>query len=209
MKIRFPVVAILVFVFVFAARGGSAQPAPPRFEIGAHAAVLRLSDFGATSAGIGGRFTFDLSPWVSLEAGGSFFPFDDIALPGTVVADVRVAHYRRRAEAFAGVKLGLRGERLGVFAKLRPGFTRLTDRGQECLGVDCARVLMLLARPAYRTEFALDLGGGLEFHPSARTVTRLELGDTVIRHRSLAPPCPGFTCTSHNVSTRFGVGLRF
>jgi hypothetical protein len=110
---------------------------------------------------------------------------------------------------FAGVKLGMRGERLGIFAKVRPGFARLTDRGQECLGIDCARVLMLRALPSYRTEFALDLGGGLEFYPSARTVTRLELGDTMIRHRSLAPPCPASTCTSHNLSSRFGVGLRF
>lgn len=209
MRIRFPVVSILVFVFVCAARVGSAQPAPSRFEIAAHAAMLRLSDFGATNAGIGGRFSIDLSRWLSFDAEANLFPSDDIALPASVVADVRVAHYRRRAEAFAGMKLGVRGEKLGVYAKLRPGFARLTDRGQECVGVDCARVLMLLARPTYRTEFAIDLGGGLEFYPSARTVTRLELGDTMIRHRSLAPPCPGSTCTSHNLSSRFGVGLRF
>jgi hypothetical protein len=78
----------------------------------------------------------------------------------------------RRAEAFAGVKLGVRGDRFGVFAKRRPGLTRLIDKGQECLGADCVRVLMLLAV-------------------------------------SLAPPCPADTCTSHNVSTRFGVGVRF
>lgn len=206
MKIRLLVVAILLFVSAVSA---SAQPPPARFEIGAQAALLRLSDFGATSAGVGGRFTVYLSRWASLEAEGTFFPRDDIALPATIVADIRVAHHRSRAEAVAGLKLGVRGARAGVFAKIRPGLVRLRDRGQECLGADCARVLFLLARPEYRTEFALDIGGGFEFFPSGRMVTRVEIGNTMIRHRSLAPPCPGSACTSHNLATRFGAGLRF
>ena len=70
------------------------------------------------------------------------------------------------------------------------------------------RVLMLLAVPEYRTEFAFDLGGVLEFYPSARTVARIDAGDTMIRHRSSAvPPCQ--ECTTHNFSSRFGVGVRF
>jgi hypothetical protein len=39
--------------------------------------------------------------------------------------------------------------------------------------------------------------------------TRVELSDTPSRHRSVAPPCWGGQCTSHNLSTRLGVGLRF
>lgn len=35
-------------------------------------------------------------------------------------------------------------------------------------------------------ELALDLGGILELYPSTRTVARLELGNTAIRHRSSA-----------------------
>jgi hypothetical protein len=209
MQIRFLGFPILVLVFVCGAQIASAQPALPRAEAAVHVAVLRLSDFGATNAGIGGRVAFELTRWASFEAEGTFFPSDDIALPASAVADIRVAHHRRRAEAFAGVKLGVRSDRFGVFAKLRPGLTRLIDKGQECLGADCVRVLMLLAVPVYRAEFALDLGGIVEFYPTGRTLARVEVGDTMIRHRSVAPPCPADTCTSHNVSTRFGVGVRF
>lgn len=206
MKIRFLVFPILLFVCLGAASVAAAQP---RLEAGAQAAVLRLSDFDATSAGIGGRIAVELSRWASIEGEATFFPSDDIVLPASAVADVRLAHHRRRAEAFGGVKLGRRGDRVGVFAKIRPGFTRLIHTGAECLGVDCARILMLVALPKYRTEFALDVGGVLEFYPTGRTVARVDLGDTMIRHRSLAPPCPDGACSSHNMSTRLGVGLRF
>jgi hypothetical protein len=126
-----------------------------------------------------------------------------------LLGDLRIRHYRQRTEAFFGAKLGYRSERFGVFAKLRPGFTSLSERSgpDMCEGEVCAFVL--LARPEYRTEFAMDLGGILEFYPSRRLVARFELGDTIIRHRSTAPPCWGAGCTSNNVSSKFGFGLRF
>jgi hypothetical protein len=94
-----------------------------------------------------------------------------------------------------------------VHGKLRPGFAHLSDEGLRCVGDPCA--LVLFARPEYRTEFALDFGGILEVYPWARTVARFEFGDTMIRHRSTAPPCPTSSCTSHNLASRLGVGFRF
>jgi hypothetical protein len=190
--------------------GAAAQPEVPRYEAGVQVSVLRLSDFGSTNTGIGGRFSFNLSRWAALEAEGSFFPQDDIALPPTALFDnFRVRHYRKRVEGFFGARLGYRGERFGLFAKARPGFTSLSERngGDMCEGEVCA--LVLLVRPEYRTEFALDLGGIFEFYPSRRVVARFELGDTIIRHRSDAPPCWGGECTSNNVSSKFGIGFRF
>jgi hypothetical protein len=185
------------------------QPLTNRLEIGAHVNLLHQADAETTSAGIGGRVSFDLSNWAALEAEADFFPSDDLLLaPSSLTPTLRVAYERRRADAFAGVKLGMRTDAFGIFAKVRPGVTRLTDRGgAECLGSECP--LVLLARPDYRTEFALDLGGVVELYPSVRTVARVELSDTLIRHRSLAPPCWAERCTSHNLSTRLGVGLRF
>ena len=91
---------------------------------------------------------------------------------------------------------------------MRPGFVRLSDQCVDCVGEVCALATMLLARPVYRTEFALDLGAVLEFYPSARTVARVDFGDTMIRHRSqAAPPCSN--CTSHNFASRIGIGFRF
>ena len=210
MRIRFLVFPVLFFVSVCGATTAAAQSPAPRFEIGIQATMLRFSDFDRTNTGIGGRVTFELTPWAALEAEGNVTPDDDILIPNApAFADIQVAYRRRRADAFFGMKIGHRLEKLGVFAKVRPGFVRQTDRGIECVGTDCARILMLFLQPEYRTEFAMDMGGGVEFYPSRRTVARVEVGDTMIRQRSTAPPCPASTCTSHNITTRVGVGFRF
>lgn len=180
---------------------------PSRLQLGAQVAALRIGDFSTTNAGLGGRVSFELARWVNVEGEFNVFPRDTFETDSTSLATsaFRLAHHRRRIETFFGPKLGVSGQRFGLFAKVRPGFSRLTDRGVECIGEGCA--VILLARPVYRTEFALDLGGVFEFYPTARTVARLDVGDTLIRHRSVAPPCQD--CSSHNLATQIGVGLRF
>ena len=179
---------------------------PPRMEVGAQYSALRLGDFSGVSSGVGGRFSR------SGEMGdgrgrGQLFP----AGVGEVGSSVpgqpgyRLLYERRRTLALFGVKTGWRGERVGIFAKARPGFTRLSDKGVECGGEVCA--LILIARPVYRTELAVDLGGVVEFYPTARTVARLDLSDLVIRQRSDAPPCQD--CATHNFSSGVGIGWRF
>lgn len=185
-----------------------AQTAPPRVEVGGQLNVLRLSDSSDTNIGFGGRVTVNLTPWLGLEGEYQFVPDDEINLT-SVQPDGRTAglrYERRRSTALFGVKAGYRGERIGVFAKARPGFTALADRGVACLGDVCA--LMLLAVPEYRTEFAFDLGGVVEFYPSARWVVRADVGTLIIRHRSSAPPC-GDACTTSNLATSVGFGVRF
>jgi hypothetical protein len=181
-----------------------------RFEVGAQVSTLRLTHFDATNSGLGGRGSFDVSRWLAIEGELNFFPRDRVEVessPGPA-ADIRIGYSRTRFEGFVGPKLGLRRDKYGLFGKIQPGFARLTDKGVRCVSEDCARMLFLLARPDYRTEFAMNLGGVLEFYPSPRIVTRLDLGTTLIRHRSFAPPwCDG--CTSSNFSSRVGVGFRF
>ena len=193
------------------ARPASAQTPGERLEVAANLNMLRLSDFSGTRAGIGGRVTFDLTPSIALEGEVAFYPKDRIVQSesSTSVGPYQIAGNRRRTDALFGVKVGSRFERFGLFAKARPGFTRLADRGTACEGPGCAVILMLIAPYQYRTEFAFDFGGGIEVYPNARTVARFEAGDTMIRHRSFAPPCPASACTSHNLSTRLGIGYRF
>ena len=127
-----------------------AQSAEPRFEIGALASFLRLSTFETSNAGFGGRVSFDLSPWAALEAEATFFPNDDILeAPSILTPNLRVAYERQRTDAFFGLKMGRRTERVGAFAKVRPGLTRLSEvvGGQGCIGPECPFVL--LARPEY------------------------------------------------------------
>jgi hypothetical protein len=200
--------AVIVSALLASSGVLQAQTRTPRYEVGGQASLLRLSDFDSTRAGIGGRFTFNISRWASLEAEGNFFPQDDVLLPGAV-ADFRVTHFRTRTDAFAGAKVGYRAERFGLFAKLRPGVTVLRERDQigSCQGDVCA--LALLIRPEYRSELALDVGGVLEFYPSGGLVVRVDLGDTIIWHRSMAPPCWSNECTSNNFTSKFGFGFRF
>jgi hypothetical protein len=176
-------------------------------DVSAQAAMLRLSDGHATNAGFGGRVTFDVWRWVAVDTELSFYPNDDFNVPMTIRPDLtgRLVYNRQRTEGFFGVKVGRRGDRFGVFAKARPGFAKLTNNGLGCGGDVCA--LIPVFPPDYRTEFAFDLGGIVEFYPSARTVARVDLGDVMINHRSTTPPCSN--CTSHNFTSRLGFGFRF
>lgn len=185
-----------------------AQTEPPRVEIGGQLNVLRLSDSSDTNVGLGGRVTFNLARWLGLEAEYQFLPKDELELSETVDGSlVGIRYERRRSTALFGVKAGYRGERFGVFGKVRPGVTALSDRGVECLGDVCA--LMLLAVPEYRSEFVVDVGGVVEFYPSSRWVARFDVGSLIVNHRSTAPPCVGGGCTSSNLALSLGGGVRF
>ena len=204
------VFAILSIVSLFVPRVVSAQSIGDRVEVGVNLSVLRLSDFDTTNAGFGGRLSFDLTRWAALEGEANFFPRDRIRHPegNTSVGPIQITEERRRTDAFFGVRIGARGSRLGGFVKARPGVTRLSDKGLRCAGPGCA--LFLPPAPSkLAAEFAFDFGGGVEIYPSARTVARVEMGDTVIRHRRSMPSCPFSQCSTHNFSSRIGLGYRF
>jgi hypothetical protein len=206
---KFTRAVLALFAVVGLAGDSFAQSVVSRADVSGQFATLRLSDFDATSLGLGGRLTYNLSRRVAVEGEYSFFPHDDVTTTGSLPG-LGIKYERRRSEAFFGTKIGIAGgERFRVFARVRPGFTRLTHSGVECVGQVCAQALMLLAVPTYRTEFAFDLGGGVEFYPSRRTLARVDVGDTLIWHRSTAPPCWTGDCTSQNFASRFSFGVRF
>lgn len=157
--------------------------------------------------GFGGRLTFNVTPSFALEAQGDFFPRDAVQFNGGRAGG-------RALQGVAGAKLGKRFERFGVFAKARPGVVSFSktisfDGFDNSLGFPFRSF-----RLERRTHFAFDLGGVLEFYPSARIVTRFDGGDTMIRYgRSTAPSGLGFSEnaaeTLHNFEFSAGVGLRF
>jgi hypothetical protein len=194
----------LIFVCFAAIEPARAQSPP--WTVGAQFSTLRLADSDGTNVGIGVRGSYRVTRWIEADGAFSLFPDDQFVNdPGGAQPGFGVQYERRRIELLAGPKIGLRRERVGVFGKVRPGFTRLFDRGVGCSGEVCA--LALFVRPVYRTEFALDLGGVVELYPSERFVARVDVGSTMIRHRSVAPPCNG--CTTNNLATSVGVGWRF
>jgi hypothetical protein len=196
----------LVMLVCLAAGNAAAQTARPRFEVAGHFSTLRIGAAGNTNAGIGGHVACDFSRWLAVEAEMSLFPRDRIDVEMGFTPTTTTRWSRRRLEGFVGPKVGVRGDRVGVFAKVRPGFVTLSNTGMGCAGDLCP--LILLPRPEYRTEFAVDLGGIFEFYPTPRTIARFDLGTTAIRHRSQGvPPCKD--CTTQNLSTSVGMGFRF
>lgn len=206
MKTQPCVIPSLVVVFGLLAGPAAAQTSEAKFEVGGHLSTLRIGAVGNTNAGIGGRVSYDFFRWLALEGEFNYFPEDRIY--GTTSLTLQTQYLRRRFEGFVGPRIGLRHERFGVFAKVRPGFAHLVDRGMRCTGDMCP--LALFVRPEYDPEFALDLGGVFEFYPTAHVITRFDAGTTLFRHRSFAaPPCPSRQCTTQNFSTSLGMGVRF
>lgn len=200
--------AVLSFVLAVTLCGetAAAQSAPGA-DVAVQVSSLRLSDVDALSTGIGGRLTVDLARWIALDGEFTFVPKDNLALNSTVgnAGTAGLTYHRRRTDGFVGVKVGRRLDRVGFFAKARPGLSRLVDKGVACSGEVCA--LLLIARPDYQTEFVFDLGAVVELYPTDRWLARVDVGNTFIRHRGIAPPCTG--CTSSNLSATFGLGVRF
>jgi hypothetical protein len=217
--------AFLLFIttLLFLLAGSQAQAQaddPPKFEVGAQFSSLSIdSGFGGhrTEAGIGGRFTYNVTDNFALEAEGDLFPRND-----------RSNAFRtggRATEGLFGVKIGKRYQKFGIFGKARPGFVsfsqglteyRLIEQSTNIFSAIDVRVKRL-------THFAADIGGVLEMYPSRHIVTRIEAGDTIIRYGqttlnsfSLAPggTFVPFSATfsdrvSHNFQFSAGVGFRF
>lgn len=225
-------VFILVAIFAFltvGAKAAHAQSDTPKFEASAvFTAIRQNDDFYQIIEGFdprirhnyggGGRFTFNLTRAIALEAELTYHPKARGAsvsglFPGQVFDAALVGG--KRTEGLFGVKAGKRGQRFGVFAKLRPGFMRFSNV-PDCPNGDVARCTV-----GGKTEFALDVGGAFEYYPTRRFVIRFDAGDTIIRYRHLTranfgslPPTPQFPLevgggTTHNAQYSVGFGVRF
>lgn len=147
-----------------------------KLEIGVHFTSLSLNkDFYTdTEPGVGGRFTYNLTRSLAIEAEGNLFPADKP--PG-------FRDGGRSVQGLFGVKLGKRYKRFGIFGKARPGFLSfskaLLQIFPSSLPIDANT--QVITRSERLTHFAFDIGGVLEFYPSRRFFTRIDAGDTIIR----------------------------
>ena len=186
-------ITIIALLLCFAGWNAQAQSETPKLEIGAHFPVLRFDDFAdeTTEPGLGGRIGYNVIEHVALEAEMNFFPREG---DGQFFGG-----FGRMTQGLFGVKAGVRGEKVGVFGKARPGFIHYSSVPQviciAAIRADCT---------IDKTNFAFDVGGVVEFYPSRRTVVRFDAGDLVIR-RSIV----GATRTTHNFQLNSGVGFRF
>lgn len=222
-----------------------AQEDAPRFEIGGQFSLLKrnnptaqLDDLfpsrNVAEPGFGARFTYNVTNNIALEAEGNFFPGRYEAAgsfsPGPFEdTDVPSGHiYQGRF----GVKAGKRFRKVGLFIKGRPGFVGFT-RASHLVRVTSITIIhpfigpLQFENPEFRigkaTYPSLDVGGVVEFYPSRRVATRLDLGDTIIRYGTYRVPSPTVCATictpplvferpaetKHNLQFSAGIGIRF
>ncbi len=212
-KMFFFVLIAAALLLSLPTQNARAQSETPKLEVGAQYTLLRLRslqpvnspilelidpDFVVSDSGFGGRLTYNLTDNFGVEGEVNFFPKErtNFAEPFYLNS--------RRTQGLFGVKAGVRSEKAGVFAKLRPGFMHFGE------GTADPRIQTLLPIPptASSTEFSLDVGGVLELYPSRRVALRFDLGDTIIRFGG-SPSGGGPRDTTHNLQFTTSVGFRF
>lgn len=186
-------------------RGGTEGVPHQRFELGAQFNSLNFTwvngvDHSATELGVGLFASYNLWQFVYLDASVNFFPKDeDTGGPNDG---------GRILQGFFGTKEGFQVQRFGFFAKVRPGFMNYS---RTLTGVSLTPPQSSSYSRA--TDFALDVGGVVEYYWTRRAVLRFDVGD-VVMYKSPRPfdvdgvvsypPVPG-----RRNSLQIGIGLAF
>ncbi len=202
-------IAALVFVCLSTGKAALAQSEVKKFEVGGQFSYMHLGEELRHEPGFGGRFTYNITDYLSLEAEMNLFPRDRRGPSGSNPFFIR-REGGRVTQGLFGVKAGKRFERFGVFAKARPGFVSFGEVFKQARGsitnpqLDFGRV----------THFAFDVGGVAEIYTSRRTLVRFDVGDTIIHYRDrsgdlLDAPFIIFGKTRHNIQASVGFSYRF
>lgn len=117
----------------------------------------------------------------------------------------------RSFEALTGLKLGLRRDHMGYFAKLRGGTITFGETERALTQLSNGNVE--LNRGMF-TDFVLDVGGVYEIYPSRHTILRFDAGSATIFYPSKAISSLGQSIyapsSSHTgLLLSFGGGVRF
>jgi outer membrane protein with beta-barrel domain len=172
-----------------------AQENTPRYEVGVHISTLNVTERDDHDTGLGARFTYNLNNYLSLEAEGNRF------------LQTREGGSDNEDQGLFGLKAGIRKKNFGVFAKVRPGYTRFyllgTTPGPNSFEQG-------------HTRFALDVGGVVEYYPHRHIAVRVDAGDTMINFKNgdffyqrLDEPMFVRSGLSHNLQINVGVAFRF
>jgi hypothetical protein len=164
----------------------------PRYEVGGHLYTLGTTDSDIHDAGLGGRFTYNLTNYLAL----------DTELNASLTVEDEFSSFNG-VQGFAGLKAGWRGRRVGLFAKARPGFVTNFHRAGASL-FDGARVV----RPAF------DVGGVFEYYVTRHAALRFDASDVIIPFggqviEEVRCPCPRALGTTHTLQTSIGFAIRF
>jgi hypothetical protein len=187
-----------------------------KFEVGIQFTSLMKKDDGDRN-GFGGRFGYDFATFgkgkyvATAEAEVNYFTGNRF------VNDLR--RNGRVTQGLFGVKIGRKFDKFGVFAKVRPGFTRYKSTITSVATSPFSQTLPINGK----ANFTTDVGGVLEFYPTKRITTRFDFGDSIVRLKQVqftsivfnsnGTPIPViFTLpakTNHNFQFSAGIGFRF
>jgi hypothetical protein len=189
-----PRLTVLILLLGFT-ENALAQDSTPRFEVGAHYTTLNVTEKSDKDSGLGVRFSYNLNNYLALEAEGNAFP------------QTREGGGNNETQGLFGARVGVRRERYGVYAKVRPGFTTF-----YLLGINPG----VNTFEQGHTRLAVDVGGVFEYYPSRHTALRLDVGDTMIHfkpgdffYRRLDQPMPVTRRLSHNLQLTASFAFRF
>ena len=216
---NFMLLASIIFLPGVSARAQEPD-VPSKVEVGVQFSSLTYSaphfiglpataGLESAEAGFGGRFTFNFNKHLALEAEGNFFPHPNLYDP---------SRNGRLLQGQFGIKAGKRFGKFGVFAKARPGFASfsevLTIVGSQTIDLNGQPFTFPIFDLRRKTYFSMDVGGVLEFYPSRRVLTRIDVGDTMIRYNHQAIPFGAVVVPiparriSHNLQVSAGIGFR-
>lgn len=183
-----------------------AQQGEQRLEAGIFFTHVALEEIGSTdhgvgtsTGGLGGRIVWRLLRHLDIDGEMAVHPNAGVS--------------GHRTQGFLGARAGVRFRRVGLFAKVRPGFIYFS---KDPFGVAEAGSTVFDVRWAHSLEPALDFGGAVEYYTSGGLIVRLDLADTLVSYkaRSLSSSrieplrsVAGFT--TRNRQWSFGVGRRF
>jgi len=204
---------VLVVCLTISKQSVNAQTDEHKAEVGGLFTVITLTDFQSrffpgtgqgsnTVSGVGGRFGYYVHKNVAVDAEINFFP----------EAHLSNEEVGQKMQGFVGVKAGVRKQRVGIFAKARPGvmwFGEFSSPG-SCSSTTFGSVCGV----SHQKDFALDLGGVFEYYPTDRLIVRFDAGDTIIRYPEVQTrlgtiPVLVPAATKNNLQISLGVGWRF
>ena len=172
-----------------------AQEKNPKYEFGIHYAALNVTEKSNTDSGLGLRFTYNFNDYLGVEAEETYFP------------NLREGSEGNERQGLFGVRAGKRNQRYGLFAKVRPGYTRFYSLGTTL-------------SPNFfeqdRTRFTVDVGGVFEYYLHRHAAIRIDAGDTMVHFKTGDFFLQGIgTKTfvqrklSHNLQINLGFAFRF
>jgi outer membrane protein with beta-barrel domain len=175
-----------------------AQQEHSRFEVGGQYSLIRLLDASGNAqshSGFGGRLDVNLTRRLALESQLDFFPH-------------RASPFLQQQGGYALQALfGIRGKVIQskyftVYGLLRPGLIHF----EKVAVFSSTLPLSFTTSPA--TYFIVNLGGGIEFYPTPRVVTRFEISGNPYRiPNSTASAASGFVTRPGEITDHFGISV--